>query len=520
MARVGRALLSVSDKTGLVAFARGLVELGVTLVSTGGTARALAAAGLEATPVDAVTGFREILDGRVKTLHPAVHAGILARRDHPGDVSALAELGIDPIDLVVVNLYPFRETVARPGVSPGEAVEQIDIGGPAMVRAAAKNHAHVGVVTRPEDYEAVLGSLRQHDGTLPDDLRLGLAAAAFAHTASYDAAVATFLARRGEGRAVEPMPPSWGAPFVRQDDLRYGENPHQAAALYTDGARPRGLVAAAQLQGKQLSYNNWMDLDAARALARDLGPSGIAILKHANPCGAARSDGSLADAYRLARECDPVSAFGGVVATRGIVDEALAELLTETFLEVVLAGGVTAGARSKLGRKSRLRVLELGEADWLGGDHELVPRPIAGGFLVQQADRQVAPLREARVVTARPPTDDEWAALELAWTLVRHVKSNAIVFAAADRAVGIGAGQMSRVDAVRIAIDKARYPLAGTAVGSDAFFPFPDGVVAAAEAGATAVVQPGGSIRDDEVIAAADEHGLAMLMTGHRHFRH
>ncbi len=518
-----RALVSVSDKRGLVPFARRLATHGIELVSTGGTARVLREAGLEVVNVSDVTGFPEMMDGRVKTLHPKVHGGILARRGV--DDAALAAHGIGVIDLVVVNLYPFEATIARDGVTLHEAVEQIDIGGPCMVRAAAKNHRWVSVVVDPSDYDTVLKSFATAGAVTPE-LRHQLAAKAFVHTARYDSAIATYLA---DATNEEPMPTVWGRPMTRVDALRYGENPHQSAGLYVDGA-PRGLTSAEQLQGKALSYNNWIDADAAFRLASDLGPRGVAIFKHTNPCGAALSAGALVDAYRKARECDPVSYFGGIVGTRGVVDEDLASELVETFLEVIVCGGVTPAAASVLAKKKRLRVLHVPEDAWaVAQEATLEPRPISGGMLVQQADGVVQDVRACNVVTARQPTPAEWEAMAFGWKVVKHVKSNAIVFAHQDRTVGIGAGQMSRVDSARIAVAKSggwgapdvgALSLDGSIVASDAFFPFADGVLAAADAGASAVIQPGGSVRDSEVIEAADSRNLAMVFTGHRHFRH
>ncbi|MGM0577539.1 MAG: bifunctional phosphoribosylaminoimidazolecarboxamide formyltransferase/IMP cyclohydrolase [Myxococcota bacterium] len=522
MQQVRRALLSVSDKRGLVPFARGLAERGVELISTGGTARALREGGLSVRAVHDVTGFPEMMDGRVKTLHPAIHGGILARRDRDDDLAALGAHGLQTIDLVVVNLYPFEQTVAKEGVSRAEAVEQIDIGGPTLVRAAAKNHAFVGVVTSPDAYDDVLAALAEHDGGLPETLTRRLAADAFLHTARYDAAIAGWMAERvaaDEGED-DPMPRVFGRPLVRRASLRYGENPHQAAGLYGDPGEPEGLARSVQLQGKEMGYNNWLDADAAFGLARDLGPEGVVVVKHLNPCGAARSSTSLLEAYEKARACDPTSAFGGIVATAGVVDAELAETLASTFLEVIVARDVADDAREILARKKNLRVLTLDEAGWLRPERDLLVRPVSGATLVQEADLTPDDVRGAKVVTERAPTDEEWAAMSFGWTVCRHVKSNAIVFSRGDRTAAIGAGQMSRVDSSRIAVIKAQDTLEGSAVASDAFFPFPDGVEAAAEAGATAVVQPGGSIRDDRVIEAADRLGLAMVFTGRRHFRH
>ena len=522
---VARALLSVSDKTGLIPFARGLAARGIQLISTGGTARAMAEAGLDVVSVADITGFPEMMDGRVKTLHPAVHGGILAREDRPGDMQALGAHGFRTIDLVVANLYPFEATVARSGVTFAEALENIDIGGPTMLRAAAKNHRFVGVVTNPADYATILGALEANDGDLPSPLRLRLAADAFLHTARYDSAIAAYLGGQLDAVESPEAPPAaprvWGAPLERVSTLRYGENPHQTAGLYVPAGPRQGVAAAEQLQGKPLSYNNWMDLDAAFQLARDLGEGSVAVIKHTNPCGAAVSLVSLRDAYDKARACDPTSSFGGIVATPGVIDEEFAGVLTETFLEVIVASGVTEAARDVLARKKNLRVMVVPEAAWQApAEGALLPRPLAGATLLQTADVLREDVRSCNVVTERQPTEEEWAALTFAWKVSGHVKSNAIIFSRGDRTVAIGAGQMSRVDSSRIAVLKAQSELAGTAVASDAFFPFPDGVEAAAEAGATAVVQPGGSIRDAAVIEAANRLGLAMVFTGNRHFRH
>lgn len=517
--RIKRALLSVSDKAGLVEFARGLVRHGVELISTGGTRRALEAAGLTVRGVAEVTGFPEMMDGRVKTLHPRIHAGILARANHSADFEELAHHSIASIELVVVNLYPFRETVAVDGVSIDEALSKIDIGGPTMIRAAAKNYQRVSVLCQPEDYSEFIQAIDDHDGAVSEDLRSRLAATAFLHTAQYDSAIAAFLGAAAQPEP-SPVPPVWGAPLYREEVLRYGENPHQSAGLFrADGPR-EGLMLAVQHQGKALSYNNWIDMDGAFGLARDLGPTGVAVIKHTNPCGAARSETSLLDAYRLARACDPVSAFGGIVATMGEVDVAFARELVETFLEVILAGSFSDEAREVLGAKKRLRVIEVPVEAWATVPQTWLPRPVAGALLLQEADGHHVDVRHCEVVTERVPTEAEWQAMEFGWLVVKHVKSNAIVFTQHDRTIGVGAGQMSRVDSSKIAVLKAQESLKGSAVASDAFFPFADGVEAAAEAGASAVIQPGGSIRDKDVIEAANRLGLTMVMTGHRHFKH
>ena len=517
MAPLRKALLSVSDKTGIADLGRGLVDLGIELVSTGGTARALAAAGLPVTKVSDLTGAPEVFNGRVKTLHPTVHGGILGRWDLPEDREEGAANGIEPIGLVVVNLYPFRETVARAEVTEAEAIEQIDIGGPTLLRAAAKNHVHTAVVVDPTDYDRLLGAIRED--TL-DGLRRALALKAFRHTAAYDAAIVGWLERDAE---TLPTPLLLAAPQVRT--LRYGENPHQRAAFYevptAEGAP--SLARAEVLQGKALSYNNILDLDAALKIAVDLKPVGAVVIKHGNPCGAAEATAGepLAEVYLRARSTDPDSAFGGIVGLNRPVDRTTAEKLAETFIEAVIAPSFSDEARTVLARKKNLRLLA--HDPWPQAASYLEVRHVAGGYLAQDHDATPDDVRASTVATKRAPTEDEWLALEFAWRAARHVKSNAIVFARAGMLLGVGAGQMSRVDSSRIAADKARrqgHELAGSGVASDAFFPFADGVEALAEAGATAVIQPGGSKGDPKVIEAADRLGLAMVFTGTRHFKH
>jgi phosphoribosylaminoimidazolecarboxamide formyltransferase/IMP cyclohydrolase len=486
-----RALLSVSDKTGLVAFAAGLRAVGFELVSTGGTAQQLRDAGIDVVDIAAYTGSPEILGGRVKTLHPKVHGGILFRRDAAEQVREAQAQGIGAIDLVAVNLYPFAATIAEPGCSDADAVEQIDIGGPTMLRAAAKNHQAVAVVVDPNDYDSVLAALK--NGGMDEAGRRRLAAKAFDHTARYDRMIADFF---GAGEA-----------------LRYGENPHQKARLLGDPALPCGCE---QLHGKALSYNNLLDLDAGLDLIAEFdGQCAVAILKHNNPCGVASlSGGSIAATFRAALACDPVSAFGGIVASSQEVDLDAAEAMAEIFLEVIVAPSFSAAALERLQRKKNLRLM----VRRLPFDAGQRLRSVQHGALIQDCDRGGEEARE--VVTARRPTEAEQAAMELAWKVVKHVRSNAIVFATAEQAVAIGAGQMSRVDAAELAIARARLPLTGCAVGSDAFFPFRDGLDVCAKVGASAVIQPGGSKRDDEVIDAANEHDMAMVMTATRHFRH
>jgi phosphoribosylaminoimidazolecarboxamide formyltransferase/IMP cyclohydrolase len=519
-----RALLSVSDKTGLLDLARGLAAAGVELVSTGGTAALLRDQGLAVREVAELTGFPEIMDGRVKTLHPGVHGGLLARRDDPAHVQAMGTHGIAPIDLLVVNLYPFEATVAR-GAGYDETVENIDIGGPAMLRAAAKNHAHVAVVTDPEDYGPLLDELRATGGTSLAT-RKRLAQVAYARTAAYDAAVSGWLA----GALGDPAPRRVAVAGRLAATLRYGENPHQGAALYLDGSDRPGAATARQVQGKELSYNNINDTDAAWELLSELGGDQPAcvIVKHANPCGVA-TGASLSDAYARAFDCDRTSAFGGIIALNGPIDGPTAEAITGIFTEVVIAPEADAAARAVFARKPNLRLLLTGRLADPAARGALI-RPVAGGFLLQDRDFGRVAAAELKVVTKRAPTDAELADLMFAWQVAKHVKSNAIVYARGGATVGIGAGQMSRVDSTRIAARKAQdmaealglpqAPTQGSVVASDAFFPFPDGLLTAAGAGATAVIQPGGSMRDAEVIAAADAAGLAMVFTGQRHFRH
>lgn len=519
---VRRALVSTFDKHGIAPFCRALIDSGFEILSTGGTATTLLESGVPVVRVSDYTGAPEILGGRVKTLHPKIHAGILAARSEPSHLADLENAGAAPIDLVVVNLYPFRQTVSRHGVTHEEAIEMIDIGGPTMVRAAAKNHAHVAVVVDPTDYDAVLDELRR-DGSWSPATRLRLAVKAFRHTAEYDAEVQAWLGHRaadGETRsAANGFPDTLSLEFRKTLDLVYGENPHQRAAFYLDPlASGPSVGRATQIQGKPLSFNNVLDFDGALSLALRFAGTAAVIVKHGNPCGVATA-ARPADAFRSARDCDPLSAFGGVIALNRRVDADAAEAVAEAFYEGIVAPAFEPAALAVLSRKKNLRVLEIGDADGMAAaGHDL--RRVRGGLLVQDWDDEPDAVRDSRVVTRRSPTENEWRALEFAWTVVRHVKSNAIVFAFEDRTVGIGAGQMSRVDSVRFAVQKSRSPLAGAAVASDAFFPFRDGLDVAAAAGIRAAVQPGGSIRDAEVIEAADGHGMAMVFTGRRHFRH
>jgi phosphoribosylaminoimidazolecarboxamide formyltransferase/IMP cyclohydrolase len=510
-----RALISVSDKTGLVELGKRLSRLGIELLSTGGTARTLRDAGVLVREVSDFTGFPEILDGRVKTLHPRVHGGLLGR-DTPEHRKQMREAGLEPIDLVVINLYPFRETVAR-GAAFDEIIENIDIGGPAMIRSAAKNHERVAVVVDPADYPRVASELEK--GEVSAALRFELARKAFAATAAYDGAIAGYL-----GRLETPATPPGDFPLTlhpslrRERVLRYGENPHQKAAFYSlDGALGPSLARAEVLQGKELSYNNLLDLNGALNLCLEFAAPAAVIVKHTNPCGVAVSP-TVVEGYRRARECDPVSAYGGIVAVNRPVEAELAKDMAETFLECVIAPDYTAEALAILAPKKGLRLLRLPFPAEAAINLEL--RTVAGGVLVQTSDSATLPAAQGRVVTERAPTAAELEDLDFAWRVVKHVKSNAIVFAGAGRSLGIGAGQMSRVDSVKIAVSKARSPLAGSVLASDAFFPFRDGVDEAARAGVTAIIEPGGSVRDQEVITAANERGIAMVFAGERHFRH
>ncbi|MCE9640499.1 MAG: bifunctional phosphoribosylaminoimidazolecarboxamide formyltransferase/IMP cyclohydrolase [Betaproteobacteria bacterium] len=520
MSVIKTALLSVSDKTGLIEFARGLAGFGVAMLSTGGTAKLLRDSGISVTEVSDHTGFPEMLDGRVKTLHPKVHGGILARRDVPAHVEAIKSAGIAPIDLVVVNLYPFSQTVARAGCTLDEAIENIDIGGPAMVRSAAKNHAHVAVVTDPADYAAILGEMRAANGAVGETTRFRLAKKAFSHTAAYDGAISNYLTALGADGARAAFPQRLNLNFELAQTLRYGENPHQNAAFYRDlEPAPGSLARYVQLQGKELSYNNIADADAAWECVKTFEQPACVIIKHANPCGVAVA-GSTLDAYRAAFATDPTSAFGGIIAFNRELDAATAAAVAEQFVEVLIAPQVSAGARAALAKKENVRVLEVPLAD---GANAYEMKRVGGGLLAQTPDNFHISAADLKIVSRVQPTPQQQEDLLFAWRVAKFVKSNAIVFCGKGRTLGVGAGQMSRVDSARIAAIKAQnanLALAGSVVASDAFFPFRDGLDVVAEAGAVAVIQPGGSLRDAEVIAAADERGIAMAFTGHRHFRH
>ncbi len=520
---IGRALISVSDKTGLIELSRSLAGFGVELISTGGTSNMLRAAGLKVRDVAEVTGFPEMMDGRVKTLHPNIHGALLALRDDDEHLLAMAAHGIEPIDLLISNLYPFEETVAK-GADHATCIENIDIGGPAMIRAASKNHRFVTVITDPADYGALVDQLKVQDGATALAFRRKMALTAFSKTAAYDAAVAGWLA----GELKEPFPRNRSFAGKFAQGMRYGENPHQRAAFYTDGSRREGVSTARQWQGKELSYNNINDTDAAFELVAEFAGDGpvVAIIKHANPCGVGKA-ATLREAYLRAYQCDQTSAFGGIVALNMALDAETAEEIVKIFTEVVIAPGASDEAKAIFAGKKNLRLLTTaGLPDAMAPG--LAFKQVAGGILVQ--DRDFAVLPEVRVVTKRQPTAAEMADMLFAWKIAKHVKSNAIVYVKDQATVGIGAGQMSRVDSTRIAARKAgdmaevlglaASPTMGSVVASDAFFPFPDGLMTAAESGATAVIQPGGSMNDDTVIAAADAAGLAMVFTGQRHFRH
>ena len=509
MAQIRRVLISVTDKTGILDFARALVQLGAELISTGGTARMIREAAIAVQDVSDVTGFPEMLDGRVKTLHPKIHGGILAIRGKAEHIRAIGEHGIAPIDMVIVNLYRFEEAAAKTDARMEDLIENIDIGGPAMIRSAAKNYHDVAVVVSPADYEGILSELRSNGGSLSAESHWRLAKKAFRTTADYDAAIS---ARLEQIDAPGPLPLDLALRAPKLMDLRYGENPHQQAALY--GHRGAGIAGAKQLHGRELSYNNLVDLDAAYQLAVEFTAPAVAIIKHTNPCGCAEQD-SLAEAYRKALECDPVSAYGGVIGINRTVDEETAREIAKLFVEAVAAPDYSPEALAILTARRNLRLMRVHSVD-----DPLVVKSISGGYLAQTADRGTPELAKTVVKSQRQPTDEEWKALAFGWKVAKHVKSNAIVYARAGQVVGVGAGQMSRVDAARFGAMKAILPLAGTVVASDAFFPFADGVEEAAKHGATAFIEPGGSMRDSDVIAAADRLGVAMVFTGVRHFRH
>jgi phosphoribosylaminoimidazolecarboxamide formyltransferase/IMP cyclohydrolase len=519
MIKIRQALISVSDKTGVVEFARSLAALGIGILSTGGTARLLSDQGVRVTEVADYTGYPEMLDGRVKTLHPKIHAGILARRDSPAHMAALKDAGIETIDLIAVNLYPFQQTVSRPGCTLEDAIENIDIGGPTMLRAAAKNHDGAAAIVDPADYVPLIDELRSNGG-VSEATRFALAKKVFTHTAAYDAAISNYLTGLDAGGKLLDYPERLTLQFEKVQDMRYGENPHQSAAFYRDAQPTPGVLAGyTQLQGKDLSYNNIADADAAWECVKTFDQVACVIIKHANPCGVALGRNCL-EAYQKALATDPTSAFGGIIAFNRMLDRAAAEAVTGQFVEVVIATGYDAGSKQIFATKANVRVLQVESGNSVNR-YDL--KRVGGGLLVQSPDaRNVAP-GELKMVTKKKPSDAQLADLMFAWRVAKFVKSNAIVFCAGGRTLGIGAGQMSRVDSARIASIKAQnagLSLQDSVVASDAFFPFRDGLDVAADAGAKAVIQPGGSVRDEEVIAAADERGVAMVFTGVRHFRH
>lgn len=518
MAKITRALISVSDKTGIVEFTKELAKFGVHILSTGGTAKLLRDAGLNVMDVSDFTGFPEMLDGRVKTLHPKVHGGLLGMRNNPEHVATMQQHGIENIDMVIVNLYPFEATVAKEGCKLEDAIENIDIGGPTMLRSAAKNHQDVTVLVDSSDYGAVLQEMKISGGAVSHKTNFELAVKVFQHTAAYDGAISNYLGSRLTSE-VQKYPQTFTIQVKKTQDLRYGENPQQSAAFYVDRQITEPCVAnALQLQGKELSFNNIIDLDAAIETVKEFEQSAAVIIKHTNPCGAALAQSPLA-AYLKARECDPLSAFGGIVGFNRQVDAETATELTSTFLEAVIAPGYSEQALSIFASKKNVRVMQIPNIDsYTKGGYDL--KKVVGGLLIQERDFGMVKAVDCKIVSERTPTPEEYEALDFAWKICKHVKSNAIVFTSRNQTVGIGAGQMSRVDSSKIAVQKALLPIKGTVVASDAFFPFRDGVDAAAEAGVTAIIHPGGSVRDEEVIKAANEHGIAMIFTGMRHFRH
>jgi len=521
--KIRRALISVSNKEGAAEFARSLAAMGVEILSTGGTARALKEAGIPVKDVAEFTGFPEMLDGRVKTLHPRIHGGLLARRDDPTHLAQMKQHNLEPIDLVAVNLYPFEATVAKPNCSFEEAIENIDIGGPAMLRSSAKNFDHVTVIVDPRDYPKVLAEIQAGDGTVSKETRLELAKKVFLHTARYDSVISTYLEGRTTDAERVRFPGIVTLQFEKVEDLRYGENPHQQAAFYREFQSTEPSVSTAkQLHGKAMSFNNFLDANAGLELVKEFNRPAAVIVKHNNPCGVSVGE-TLIEAYTQAKATDPVSAFGGVIAFNRAVDPETAEEIAKMFVEIVIAPGFERGALELFKKKRDLRLLDVGSTlketrERRGG---MDMKRVVGGLILQDRDLgRIEDVRTLKVVTKRNPTDEEYDALAFAWIVCKHVKSNAIIYARPDRTIGIGAGQMSRVDSVRLAAMKAQSPLPGCVMASDAFFPFRDGLDEAAQAGITAVIQPGGSIKDEEVIRAADEHDMAMVMTGMRHFRH
>ena len=520
MGRIRRALISVSDKSGIEQLGHGLLKFGVEILSTGGTASLLKENGVPIVPVSDFTGFPEMLDGRVKTLHPKIHGGLLGQRNKQEHIKKMEEYGIQPIDMVVVNLYPFEETIKKKSCSLADAIENIDIGGPTMLRSAAKNYSDVTVIVDPEDYDTILEEMMKNDGSVSGDTNFRLAKKVFQTTARYDGAISNYLGSLDKEKPKDIFPEVLTLQFSRSQVLRYGENPHQFAAFYKENETEEPCVSnAIKLHGKELSYNNLLDLDAALETVKEFQETAAVIIKHNNPCGVAISEQSLADAYRKAKSCDPTSAFGGVVGLNGMVDLETANEITSTFIEAIIAPGYDDSALDLLKEKKDLRVLLVSPLkEYSKEGYDL--RKVVGGLLVQERDLGMVGLESLEFVTERKPSDEEFRAMLFAWKVCKHVKSNAIVYSTSDHVVGIGAGQMSRVDSSRIAAMKANFPTQGTALASDAMFPFRDGVDIAAEAGVTSIIQPGGSVRDEEVINAANEHNIAMIFTKMRHFKH
>jgi phosphoribosylaminoimidazolecarboxamide formyltransferase/IMP cyclohydrolase len=520
MGKIKRAIISVSDKSGVVSFAKGLAQLDVEILSTGGTAKTLRESGVSVMDISEYTGFPEMLDGRVKTLHPKVHGGLLGQRSKKEHVNKMKEHGILPIDLVTVNLYPFEATVAKEGCSIEEAIENIDIGGPTMLRSAAKNYPDVTVLVDPKDYDPVLSELKEK-GEISIETNFRLSKKVFQHTARYDGAISNYLGQIEKGKKLYEFPETFTLQVKKAQELRYGENPHQKAAFYHEYLLTEPSVSnAVQIQGKELSFNNILDVDSAYETVKEFDEIGVVIIKHNNPCGVAISLKNLADAYRKARDCDPVSAYGGVVGFNRVVDEEAANEMGPIFLEVIIAPGYDPRALEILKKKKDLRIMQTPPLTSYSVQPGFDLRKVVGGLLVQDRDLGKVPMNQWKVVTKRKPTEEEKRAMAFGWKVAKHVKSNAIVLVREDRTIGIGAGQMSRVDSTRLAVMKAQSPTKGTVLASDAMFPFRDGVDTGAEAGAVAIIQPGGSIRDDEVIKAADEYNIAMVFTGMRHFRH
>ena len=516
MSKIQRALVSVSKKDGLIDFAKGLSEMGVEILSTGGTAKLLKDNGIPVIQVSNYTGFPEIMDGRVKTLHPLIHGGLLGRRDNEKHLEEMKKHGIKPIDMVVVNLYPFEDTISKEGVKLDEAIENIDIGGPSMLRSSAKNFQDVAVVVDSDDYEDILAEMEENDGAISYDTKMKLSVKAFKHTARYDSLISKYLESKVEG---EGFPSILNLQFEKITDLRYGENPHQKAAFYENIGLNKGTLSKAkQLRGKELSYNNILDLNAALELARVFDETAAVIIKHTNPCGVAIGN-NLVSAYRKARETDPLSAFGGIIGFNKSVDEETAKEIASTFIEAVIAPDYDESALTVLKEKKNIRLLKLPNfKEKTEKEYDL--RNVSGGLLLQDKDSVTLNEDNLKVVTNRQPTEKEWSAMRFAWKVAKHVKSNAIIYATENETVGIGAGQMSRVDSSKLAAMKANKPIQGTAMASDAFSPFRDSVDEAAKVGVTAIIQPGGSVKDEEVIAAANEHNIAMVFTGIRHFKH